>query len=143
MGYHSSLVQCCVADTRSSIALNVLVPMLQRVANLQQPALICQVLYVLGSIVDHICICNALTFLPISPIPLQDASTPRRRQETLETLKKSSGIVNKSFVAADVGPWTETQQWIRVQGTSTTYRMLDSAFCIRAAWGFRITKVPP
>ncbi|KAJ0141178.1 putative L-asparaginase 3 [Fusarium oxysporum f. sp. albedinis] len=41
------------------------------------------------------------------------ASTPRRRQETLETLKKSSGIVNKSSVAADVGPWTETQQWIR------------------------------
>lgn len=58
------------------------------------------------------------------------ASTPRRREETLETLKKSSGIVNKGSVAADVGPWTETQQWTRVQGTSTTYLMLDAGFCI-------------
>lgn len=72
------------------------------------------------------------------------AGTPRRREETLEGLKKNSGIVNKGSVAADVGPWTETQQWTQVQGTST-YLMLDSALCIRAAWGFtgRITQVPP
>jgi hypothetical protein len=72
------------------------------------------------------------------------AGTPRRREETLEALK-NSGIVNKGSVAVDVGPWTETQQWTQVQGTSTTYLMLDSAFCIRAAWGFtgRITQVPP
>jgi hypothetical protein len=79
----------------------MLVPILQRVT-------ICSIQssfakYLLGSIVDHICICNALTFLPISPIPLQDASPPRRREETLETLKNSSGIVNKGSVAADVG----------------------------------------